>query len=433
METQHQSFSLISIPLQASMRQYIDTITMRNFKRNADLSISAQDILMARGDQLHVMMLTMILCYSIFFSAANFYFQNFPQAYLTMIPIPLEVVFYIFFRMGGRWMLISKMANLLLIITMLALLKILDGPSTGVLSFFIPVIVGSMITLQGEQRPYAWVGIFITLCVLGFLSVTEFDLHTGPPMSDAKLIAERLQNYLGAAMATIFQVGFLIWVSNQLQDRLVQNEREQQRLISKLSIQSEEKQRNEVAIELHENINQVLATAKVNLDMQQQVQAAERIQQSAEQIDYALYQIKKLYHTLVTPALQDFELTDLIQQMVDELFSEEDVRILFESKLDSAHPISDEIKLSLYRIAQEHLQVVRMHAQSDRLEIKLLAESNHISFHVRDNGLEFDLDQTDINISIRSIENRVKLHNGKFQLVYSSTEGRVLSIILPFS
>lgn len=416
------------------MRKYIDTITMRNFKRNADLNNSAQDILVARGDQLYVMMLTMIFCYSIFFSAANFYFQNFPQAYLTMIPIPLEVVFYIFFRMGGRWMLISKMANLLLIITMLALLKMLDGPSTGVLAFFIPVIVGSMITLQGDQRPFAWIGILVSLAVLGFFSVTELHLHPFQPMTEAKLTQERLQNYLGAAFATIFQVGFLIWVSNQLQDKLVQNEREKQRLVTKLTLQSEEKQRNEVAIELHENINQVLASAKMNLD---QVDArsveTESVRQSAEQIDYALYQIKKLYHTLVTPALQEFELTDLIQEMVDELFSEEDVRILFESKLDSAHPISDEIKLSLYRIAQEHLQVVRMHAQSDRLEIKLLAESDHIHFQVRDNGVEFDPGQTDINLSIRTMENRVKLHEGNFQLGYSSADGRMLSVTLPFA
>ena len=416
------------------MKQFIDTITMRQYRRDSYPSTLEQDILIARGDQLHVLMLCMIFVYSIFFSAANFYFGNFPQAYLTMIPIPLEILFYVFFRMGGQWMLISKMANLLLIVTMLSLLKMLDGPSTGVSSFFIPVIVGSMITLQGKQRPYAWFGIGITLMVLAFLSATDIHLHPLQPMSEAKLVQERVQNYLGAALATIFQVGFLIWVSNQLQERLVQNEREKQRLVSKLAIQSEEKQRNEVAIELHENINQVLASAKMNLDrMQEQFVESEPIQHSSEQIDYALHQIKKLYHTLVTPALQDFELTDLIQQMVDELFSEEDVRIKFEARLDSSHPISDDVKLSLYRIAQEHLQIVRMHAQADRLEVSLMAEPDRIHFQIKDNGHGLDLDQRDIGIGIRSMENRVKLHDGTFQLNSSPEAGCSLSVTLPFA
>ena len=416
------------------MQRFIDTVTMRQYRRNNDPSILEQDILIARGDQLHVMMLCMIFVYSIVFSAANFYFQNFPQAYLTLIPIPLEILFYVFFRMGGKWMLVSKMANLFLIITMLSVLKMLDGPSTGVSSFFIPVIVGSMITLQGKQRPYAWFGIGIALIVLAFLSATDFHLHPLNPMSEAKLIQERVQNYLGAALATIFQVGFLIWVSNQLQNRLITNEREKQRLVSKLSIQSEEKQRNEVAIELHENINQVLASAKMSLDLvQEKTPVSDSIQHSAEQIDYALHQIKKLYHTLVTPALQDFELTDLIQQMMDELFSEEDVRIKFEARLDAGHPISDDIKLSLYRIAQEHFQIVRMHAAADRLEVRLMAESNRIQFQVKDNGQGLDLEQRDISIGVRSMENRVKLHEGAFQLNSSSQEGCTLSVILPFA
>jgi signal transduction histidine kinase len=189
-----------------------------------------------------------------------------------------------------------------------------------------------------------------------------------------------------------------------------------------------------VAIELHENINQVLASAKMSLDLvQEQTPVSDSIQHSADQIDYALHQIKKLYHTLVTPALQDFELTDLIQQMMDELFSEEDVRIKFEARIDAGHPISDDIKLSLYRIAQEHLQIVRTHAAADRLEVRLMAEVNRIQFQVKDNGQGLNLEHRDISIGVRSMENRVKLHEGTFQLNSSSQEGCTLLVILPFA
>lgn len=413
------------------MRTLFNTLGLRG--QDSFLKSSEGDLLTARGDQLHVISLVIVFVYSALFTVANFYFGNLVQAYLTIIPVPLSLLFYYFFRLGGRWVLLSKLGNLAVLLIVLSLLKLLDVPSsTGVLTFFIPVMVGAMITFQGKQRIYAWSCVGLALVLLGFLSLTDIHLYNQQPMSEAKLMQERFQNYVGAALVTAVQVGFLIWVSNQLQDRLLRNEQEKQRLATQLAIQSQEKQRNEVAIELHENINQILASAKLNLDrIEVDGRNKETVQETADHIEYALVEVKKLYQTLVTPDLQVFALSDLIRQMTDEFFAEDNISIEFNLQLDTQRPVPDEIKLSLYRIAQEHLQNVRMHAAASQLQVSLLEHSDSIHFSVQDDGVGFHVDTVRSGTGIRSMENRARLHNGTIEWVTAPGNGCTLRLILP--
>jgi two-component system sensor histidine kinase UhpB len=235
-------------------------------------------------------------------------------------------------------------------------------------------------------------------------------------------------------LATVTEVGFLIWVSNQLQAKLFEKEQEKQRLITQLSIQSREKQQNEVAVELHENINQILASAKVNLSLIPNTpETSDKISESADHIEYALLQIRKLYQTLVTPDLKEFALTDLLREMVDELFRDQDVRILFDARMDPTHSLSDEVKLSLYRVAQEYLQVLREQSTTRHLDLCLYEENTQLVLSVRDDGGGIDVNVPEMNIAIRSVENRVKLHQGSVRFLTETDKGNVLFVELPLS
>jgi signal transduction histidine kinase len=395
---------------------------------------SERDLLTARGDQLHIVSLVIVFVYSILFTVANLYFENRLQAYVTIVPVPFSVLFYIFFRWGGVWELVSKLGNLFVLLVVLSILKLLDQQSaTGVLAYFIPVMVGSMITFQGKQRFYAWSCVGATMVLLGFLSVTDIHIHDMPSMSESKLMQERIQNYLGAALVTAIEVGFLIWVSNKLQDRLLQNEQEKQRLTIQLTMQSQERQSNAVAIELHENINQILAAAKINLDLiPVDKDQKEKVQESVDHIEYALLQIRKLYQTLVTPDLKEFELTELIRQLVDEVFSQEDIRIEYKMELDAGSLISEEIKLCLYRIVQEYLLYVRLYAGASRLHVEVQDGSDKVYFSLEDDGNGHQLNSEQALHGKRSMENRARLHHGTIRLTTGSGTGCKFQVELPY-
>jgi len=416
------------------MQKFIDTLTLRDYKRRVEMGTEEIELLTLRGDQMHVISLCLVFIYTLFFTGTNFYFQNFPQVYFTLIPVPLTVLFYFFFRWGGKWAIVSKLANLTVLLSLLVILKRLDGPSTGILSFFVPVIVGSMITFQGKQRVFSWVGVGLSLLVLLVLLLTDDYQPDDPNFPLSQLKIEQIQNFFGAALATVLQVGFLIWVSNQLQDKLLEIEQQKRRLASQLAFQSHEKQQNEVAVQLHENINQILAAAKMNLSgITLSELQADKVRDSELHIEYALLQIRKLYQTLVTPDLHLFELPDLIRQMVDELFAEDDIRILVEARSDSSSAVSYEIKLAVYRIALEYLQFVRSAPLANNMEIALLEKGDRILFTVALDGGGLDPEQIRLSVEMRSIENRVAHHSGVFEFQSRPGTGSFLSIGLPLT
>ena len=179
-----------------------------------------QILLKAKGDQLHVFMLIMTFIFSLLFTIVNLISESPKEAIVTFVPAPVIVLFYLFLFKKNKTVL-SKIAAVILILIMLSVLSLISGPQTGILAFFIPVVVGALITLQGNEFKYALYLTLFSFCILIFLLSTDYNIGLRLDLSESKLTAERIQNFLGSAFATVFEVVFLLIVSNKLQSNLL--------------------------------------------------------------------------------------------------------------------------------------------------------------------------------------------------------------------
>lgn len=75
---------------------------------------------------------------------------------------------------------------------------------------------------------------------------------------------------------------------------------------------------------------------------------------------------------------------------------------------------------------------IRQHASAGRLQIRLTDQQQCIFFSVEDDGVGFDLNKARIGLGIRSMENRVSLHNGSIRFDTASGQGCRLHVELPF-
>ena len=57
------------------------------------------------------------------------------------------------------------------------------------------------------------------------------------------------------------------WYSHRLEKEILQNELEYKKLINQATVDSQEQERSEIGRELHDNINQVLTTTKLYLEL----------------------------------------------------------------------------------------------------------------------------------------------------------------------
>ena len=206
----------------------------------------------------------------------------------------------------------------------------------------------------------------------------------------------------------------------------------QQKLITETTIQAQEKEREEIGRELHDNINQILAASKLHLEMAMtRTENTDSLDKSRESINLAIQEIRQLSQTLVAPSLGEIPLSGAIKDLIDNIHLASSLRIQFTAKNLNEELIDDNIKLMFYRIVQEQLNNILKHSRANNATIELSTNSEHIILTVRDDGIGFDTSKTSGGIGLRNITNRAGLYNGMTRIHSEPGKGTTLKVTVP--
>ena len=185
-------------------------------KRDALENTPELDILVAKGNSLHVLLLILLFFYAFAFTIINYVQGNTLDMLLTAIPLPVVIFEYIIYKRG--YPILSKVLNMFHVTTIVGLLSMIHSPSNGVLAFYIPILVGTQLTFFGKERIYAHVlTVYILLALIFFLTI---DFQFKPSLTGSKLRIDLFVNLFGAALATTFEILFILSVSNRIQEDL---------------------------------------------------------------------------------------------------------------------------------------------------------------------------------------------------------------------
>ncbi|MBU6158148.1 MAG: PAS domain-containing protein [Bacteroidetes bacterium] len=217
-----------------------------------------------------------------------------------------------------------------------------------------------------------------------------------------------------------------------LEQKLIRQKITEQKLITEITIQSQEKEKSELAAELHDNINQILAASKMYLDLfAAKLETPDAtILKSYQNLELALQEIRKLSHSLVTPTLGDRDLFQSIKDLVLDQTQAVKMEVHFEESMEQGVAISDTRKLVFYRIVQEQVNNVLKYASATRLSIKLYNETDKVYLEIEDNGKGFDPDKKTKGIGLQNIQKRVELYSGKMQLETAPGKGCKLTVFI---
>ena len=210
----------------------------------------------------------------------------------------------------------------------------------------------------------------------------------------------------------------------------------QQKLVMETSIQVQEKEREQIGKELHDNINQILAAAKLYLDIaakyndDTQTVALEKCQRN---LNLAMEEIRQLSQSLVAPSLGGMGLDQALRKLLDNFPLSASLRL----NLDTTgylEDIKDEgIKLTCYRIAQVQLNNIVKHARAKDTAIKLERVPDRLTLTIHDDGIGFNPKKNTGGIGLRNIRNRVSFYNGAVELDSAPGKGCTLTITIPLT
>lgn len=219
----------------------------------------------------------------------------------------------------------------------------------------------------------------------------------------------------------------------KLQDELAAQSLARQRQVTEATIMAQEKERSEIGRELHDNINQILTTTKMYLDMAitEADIREELLLKSHQNISTAIEEIRSLSKSLVPPSLGDIGIKEAITEMVNNLKISQKVDIKLRTSGVNKSLIPGNIQLMLFRIVQEQISNIMKHSKATEAEIKLAANKNELTVSISDNGVGFDTKKRMKGIGLMNITSRAEVHNGRVEVISSPGNGCTVRITIP--
>jgi two-component system sensor histidine kinase UhpB len=213
-----------------------------------------------------------------------------------------------------------------------------------------------------------------------------------------------------------------------MEQEVISQKVQEQKRISRAIINTQEKERNYIGRELHDNVNQLLASTRLYLGMaaKDNERAKELIVYPMELLDNAIREIRLLTHKHVTP-LQNVDLKQLLTGLVELLEKSASIQTTFEYEV-SREPEDDDLKINIYRILQEEVSNIIKHSKASHAWISFKDCGDYIHILVKDDGRGFDTSQKREGIGISNMINRINSFNGEMAIESSSGSGCEIKI-----
>jgi two-component system sensor histidine kinase UhpB len=206
----------------------------------------------------------------------------------------------------------------------------------------------------------------------------------------------------------------------------------EQQLLTETSIRVQEREREEIGTELHDNINQILSSAKMYFETASDEQVENiLLVKGLKHLKDAMDEIRRLSHRLVAPELEKISLVQAIANLAQNSRDTGSLHLQYETGRFKEERVSNDLRLTLYRIVQEQFNNILKHSGAKNVLIILDMTSEAVSLTIRDNGKGFDSQLVSHGIGLRNITNRVKLYNGALEVQSSPGAGCQLEVVLP--
>ncbi len=205
--------------------------------------------------------------------------------------------------------------------------------------------------------------------------------------------------------------------------------------ITRAIIKAQEDERYEIGGELHDNVCQILAAAKMSLGMLKRSldpSATGLYNQSQDAIILATEEIRNLSHRLAPAFFNNTSLQESFESLIRTFNLDDSYRISFyiDEQMEK-YPVNRDVQLNLYRILQEQLRNIMKYAKGTVVEIDVLLHNDKLKLRIADNGVGFNVNEVKSGIGLSNMKRRAELFAGKIQIESSPGKGCEVLVTIP--
>ena len=219
--------------------------------------------------------------------------------------------------------------------------------------------------------------------------------------------------------------------------------RDLRRLSNKLII-IQEKERQRISRELHDEMGQIITAISINLTLVGEAlplelipMIKERLTETRALIDQVLKKIHELSLDLRSPLLSDFGLVPALRQYVNRYHKRLNIEMKFEV-INLEERLDTEVETVIYRVVQEALTNIAKHAEANKVYLRMERKESKVWVFIEDDGKGFDVEEVikredpECGVGLLGIRERIVPLKGSFSVQSHPGQGTQLSIEIPW-
>jgi len=221
------------------------------------------------------------------------------------------------------------------------------------------------------------------------------------------------------------------------QANLHQSHNQIRKLLGRL-IDVQEAERRRISRELHDDLNQKIATLSMNISqLKRNVPMPDgeligELDELRETASGLTNEVRRLSHQLHPAVLEHLGLVKALESYVASFGAEEKIDVRLSAELRDER-IPFQTSICLYRVAVEALRNVARHSGARSAVVLLKRNSEVLELCVTDSGKGFDVERfkQDGGLGLISVEERLRLLQGSFEIYSTPGRGTILVARVP--
>ncbi len=198
-------------------------------------------------------------------------------------------------------------------------------------------------------------------------------------------------------------------------------------------IEGQEKERQRIANDLHDDLGGLMATVKLHFNALKDKNSPELFDKTNQLIDEAYNKVRTVAHAKNSGVIAKQGLLKAVQNMAEKISASNKIAIdVVDYGLENR--LENSLELTIFRIIQELITNVIKHAEAKEATIHITNHDDSLNIMIEDNGKGFNPSQVTKNnkgMGISSIDKRVEHLNGNMTIESEHNKGTTIIIDIP--